>query len=336
MESPFHVYGSIQDHGSRRGTVVVDRGRKRIRGTDWQGTSGGEASTHAVDPTHTGTLYSEGFYGSISRTDIATGKRTAIKPKNRKGEPELRGQWLAPFIISSHNPSILYHGMNHLFRSLDQGEHWTRISPDLSYGDRSQIGDIQYQTIFAIAESPLKFGVIYAGTDDGRLHCTVDSGDSWQEITAGLAPHRWISRVEASRFAEGTVYVAQNGKRNEDFTAYVWRSTDHGKTWQDIATGIPGGPVNVVREDPKDADILYVGTDIGVYVTKDGARSWHALGNGLSSAFVHDLVIHPRDDHDVIATHGRGMYAMDVRPLRGEVVEVESTRQTEGRSRRRR
>ena len=321
MESPFHVYGSIQDHGSRRGTVTIDRDRKRIRGSDWQGTSGGEASTHAVDPTYTGTLYSEGFYGSIARTDIQSGERVGIRPKPKKGAPELRGQWLAPFIISPHNPRILYHGMNHVFRSMDQGDHWTMISPELSYGDATRLGDIQYQTVFSIAESPLRFGVLYAGTDDGRLHCTLDSGTQWRDVTAGLAPHRWISRVEASRFAEGTVYAAQNGKRNDDFTAYLWRSTDHGTTWQDIADGIPSGPINVVREDPTDADILYVGTDLGVYVTTDGAHSWHVLGGGLPTTFVHDLVIHPRDDVLVIATHGRGMYAIDVRPLRRPVVD---------------
>lgn len=316
MQTPFHIYGSIQDHGSRRGEVVIDRNRKRIVGRNWQGTSGGEASTHAVDPTDNNTLYSEGFYGSISRTNQETRKRTAIKPKNRKGEPKLRGQWLAPFIISPHNPRIIYHGMNHLFRSMNRGDKWQRISPDLSYADADKIGDIPYQTIFSIAESPQKFGYLYIGTDDGRVHRTFDGGANWQDITKGLAPHRWIARIEASRFAEGTIYVAQNGKRNDDFVAYLWRSTDHGTTWQDISEGIPGGPINVVREDPTDPDILYVGTDVGVYVSTDGAATWNVLGGGLPSTYVHDLVIHPRDDVAIIATHGRGMYALDVRPLR--------------------
>ena len=316
MQTPFHVYGSIQDHGSRRGEVVIDRNRQRIVGRNWEGTSGGEASTHAVDPTDDNTLYSEGFYGSISRTNQETRQRTAIKPKDRKGEPKLRGQWLAPFIISPHNPRIIYHGMNHLFRSMDRGDKWQRISPDLSYADADKIGDIPYQTIFAIAESPQKFGYLYVGTDDGRVHRTFDGGAGWEDITSGLAPHRWIARIEASRFAEGTIYVAQNGKRNDDFAAYLWRSTDHGTTWEDISQGIPGGPINVVREDPTDPEILYVGTDIGVYVSTDGAATWNVLGGGLPSTYVHDLVIHPRDDVAIIATHGRGMYALDVRALR--------------------
>ena len=323
LAEPFHIYGSIQDHGSRRGTVVIDGERKRIRGQDWQGTSGGEASVHAVDWSDNGTLYSEGFYGSISRTDLNTGERARIKPRDRKGEPKLRGQWLAPFIISPHNPRVIYHGMNHLFRSMDRGEQWRRISPDLSYGDPDRIGDIPYQTIFAIAESPQRFGVLYVGTDDGRAHRTMDHGETWQEITAGLAPHRWISRIEASRFVEGRIYLAQNGKRNDDFAAYLWRSADHGATWQDISAGIPGGPVNVVREDPTDPDILYAGTDLGVYVTTDGAATWQALPGNLPTAYVHDLVIHPRDDVMVIATHGRGMYGLDVRPLRKPAAELE-------------
>ena len=169
---------------------------------------------------------------------------------------------------------------------------------------------------FVIYESHHAFGNLYVGTDDGRVHRTFDGGGKWEDITAGLAPHRWISRIEASRFADGTIYLAQNGKRNDDFAAYLWRSTDHGSTWRDISGGIPGGPINVVREDPRDAKILYVGTDVGTYVSTDGAASWQVLGGGLPSTYVHDLVVHPRDDIAIIATHGRGMYALDLAPLR--------------------
>lgn len=316
LESPFHVYGSIQDHGSRRGTVTVDRAKNRIIGSDWRNAPGGEASIHAVDPSDSNTLYSEGFYGSINRTDLMANERAAIRPQDREGEPKLRGQWLAPFIISPHNPRIIYHGMNHLFRSMDRGDRWQRISPDLSYNDADKLGDIPYQTIFAIAESPQHFGSLYVGTDDGRAHYTNDGGIQWVEITNGLAPNRWVSRIEASRFASGTIYLAQNGKRNDDFAAYLWRSTDHGATWSDIAVGIPCGPINVVREDPENAGILYVGTDLGVYVSTDAAKSWNVLGGGLPTVHVHDLIIHPEADVAVIATHGRGMYALDVQALR--------------------
>jgi len=315
MAEPFKVYGSIQDHGSRVGTVDLSRGRDRIRAVDWDYAPGGEASIHAVDPTDADVVYSEGFYGSIGRSDLGSGERARLRPRAAEGEEPLRGQWLAPFMISRHNPRVLYHGMNRLYRSMDRGESFQPISPDLSWNDDAKKGDIPYQTIFAIDESPHRFGVLYAGTDDGRLWRTRNSGDDWTEISAGLAEDRWISRVVASATGEGVVYVAQNGKRDEDFAPYLWKSEDDGATWTSIAGGIPTGPINVVHEDPKNADVLYVGTDVGVYVSSDRGQSWASLSEGLPSTFVHDLKVHPRDDILVIATHGRGMYAMDVRPI---------------------
>jgi hypothetical protein len=223
---------------------------------------------------------------------------------------------VAPFIISPHNHEVIYHGMNYLFRSDNRGDDFVKISPDLTYNDPEDMGDIPYQTLFTISESPLREGVIYVGTDDGRAHVTMDTGKNWREILDGVPTHRWISRMEASRFDAGTVYMSQNGKRHDDFKPYVWKSTDYGSTWTSIAANIPVGPVNVVREDPKDANILYVGTDVGVYVSLNGGESWSSLPTGLPSTFVSDLIIHPRDDMMVISTHGRGMFALDVRPIR--------------------
>lgn len=310
MDTPFRVYGSIQDHGSRRGVVDISRGRDRIPATDWEGAPGGEGSSHAIDPSDPNIVYSAGFYGSISRTNLATGERKSILPVEYENNPPLRGQWVAPFILSPHNPDILYLGTQYIFRSLDRGDTWEKISSDLSYNDPKKSGDIPYQTLFTISESPLKYGLIYAGTDDGRLHVTKDGGESWSEITSGLVPDRWISRVVASKYTLGTVYVTQNGKRNDDFAAYVWKSEDYGITWKDISANIPAGTVNVMREDPNKSNILYVGTDNGVFVTKDGGDSWTVLGD-LPSTYVHDLIIHPRDNIIVIATHGRGMWALD-------------------------
>jgi hypothetical protein len=147
------------------------------------------------------------------------------------------------------------------------------------------------------------------------VHATRDGGTTWTEVMYGIAEDRWISRVEASRYEKGTVYMSQNGKRHDDFKPYLWKSTDYGKTWQSITANIPSGPINVIREDPKNANVLYVGTDLGVYVSVDGGQKWHVLANQLPTTFVHDLVIHPRDDIMVIATHGRGMYAMDVQAI---------------------
>ena len=339
MGEPFRVYGSIQVHGSRRAIVDLSD-RANIPAQDWVGAPGGEGSSHFIDPTDANIVYSAGFYGQISRTDLsdrssdqrrgrrrrARGKSTRLLPPTPKGETPPRGQWLAPFILSPHDHKVLYHGMNRLYKSTNRGDDLKPISPDLTYNDKATLGDIQYHTIFSIAESHQVFGEIYVGTDDGRVWRTPDGGKAWQEIGKGIAEHRWISRLETSRFTNGTVYMAQNGKRNDDFTPYLWKSTDHGKSWQNIAQGIPIGPINVVREDPKDAQTLYVGTDIGVYVSIDGGKSWSSLQTDLPSTFVSDLIIHPRDDVVVISTHGRGMYAMDARVLRKRIKQLRDSR----------
>ncbi len=315
MDEPFRVYGSIQDHGSRSGLVDLSRGRHDIPAVQYERAPGGEGSQHAIDPTDPNVVYSSGFYGSLSRTRLDTEERVNIVPLPDDGEPKLRGQWLAPFIISPHNPRVLYHGMNKLFRSMDRGDKWETLSPDLTGNNTDELGDIPYQTLMSISESPLTFGLIYVGTDDGHVWSTHDSGENWEQIERGILRKKFIPRIVASAYDEATVYMTQNGRRDDDFTAYVWKSTDYGKTWRSITNNIPLGPVNVIREDPKKEDVLYVGTDISVYVSINGGRSWQVLSNDLPSTFVHDLVIHPRDDIMVAATEGRGMYAMDVRPI---------------------
>ncbi len=315
MDTPFRVYGSMQDHGSFRGIVDLSRGRTRIPAVEFERAPGGEGSSHAIDPTDPNIVYSAGFYGHISRTDLSKPGREGSKyilPRQFEGEPRLRGQWVAPFIISPHNPSYIYHGMQYLFHSKDRGDTWERISPDMTYNIQSELGDIPYQTIFSISESPLKYGLIYVGTDDGKVHVTKNGGKTWKEIMKGLPYRKWISRIVASAFDLSTVYMTQNGKRDDDFAAYVWKSTDYGENWEDISGNIPLGPVNVIREHPRNRNVLFVGTDIGVYVTTDGGKTWNVLGENLPSTFVHDLIIHPRDNILVIATHGRGMWAMDV------------------------
>ncbi len=316
-ETPFNVYGSIQDNNSWMGPHTHSPGRNSKN--DWKRVPGGEASYIEIDSENPDFYYSESFYGSITRTDRSTNQTTQIKPQPAEGEPALRGQWLAPFQLSTHNSAVVYHGMNHVFRSMNRGNEWEQISPDLTYNDPEQQGNISFATISSLSESPLKFGVVYAGTDDGRLHVTRDSGLSWTEILDGLPKRKWVSRVVASKYDEGTVYLTQNGKRDCDFQVYVYRSRDYGKTWEDISKGIPGGPVNVIKEDPRYEDVLYVGTDMGVYVTLDGGETWETLGSELPITFVHDLVIHPRDHVAVIATHGRGMFTLDVKPVHMEV-----------------
>jgi photosystem II stability/assembly factor-like uncharacterized protein len=320
MAQPFHVYGSVQDHGSYRAAVDLGPGRDKVRPIDFQVAPGGEGSIHAIDWSDNNLVYSSSFYGSIDRADMSkpsTGRRptsftlTNIMPKPGPGEPPLRGQWLAPTLVSPHNPDVVYHGLQSVYRSMYRGNSWERISPDLSDNNPAMLGDIPYQTIFALAESPKRFGLLYAGTDDGRLWITRDSGKAWTELTGNLPQRKWISRIVPSAFDEGTVYVTQNGKRDDEFGAYVYKSTDYGKTFTSLAGNIPCGPVNVIREDPTNAKILYVGTDMGVFVSTDGGAVWHVLGGNLPSNFVHDLVIHPRDKMIVIATHGRGVWVLD-------------------------
>jgi photosystem II stability/assembly factor-like uncharacterized protein len=311
--TPFNVYGSIQDNGSWSGPSNHVPGRSPE--SRWRPIPGGEASYIAVDPDDPNLLYSEGFYGSIIRSTTTPRETKSIVPKPGQDEPPYRGQWLAPFVLSPHNSRIIYHGMNYVFRSVDRGERWDRISPDLSYNDPQRQGNISFATISSLSESPLRFGLLYAGTDDGRIHGTRDGGLTWAALNNGIPADKWISRVVASKFNESTVYLTQNGKTDNDFAAYIWRSDDYGQTWQDISGGIPGGPVNVIAEDPRSADVLYVGTDLGVYISMDRGDTWNVLGSGLPITFVHDLIVHPRDFIAVIATHGRGMFTLDVSKL---------------------
>lgn len=325
MGSPFRVYGSVQDHGSYRGVVDLSRGRSNIPAVEFEGAPGGEGSSHAIDPTDPNTVYSAGFYGTIQRSNMATGETVGVVPQPEPGEQAFRGQWVAPFIISPHNPRVIYHGMNFLFRSMNRGDSWERISPDLTYDDPDKYGDIPYQTLFSIAESPFKFGQIYVGTDDGRVWRTDDGGGNWNEINRGLPHGKWVAELVASQYVDGTVFMAQNGKREDDFMPYLWKSTDFGESWTSIVSNIPSGPINVIKEDPKNADVLYVGTDLGVYISLNGGGEWHALpGGNLPSSFYQDLVIHPDEDIMVAATHGRGVWAMDVRPLQAMSPEVMS------------
>ena len=318
MDTPFHVYGSMQDHGSFR--AVVTRTADGFAAVEWEGAPGGEGSTHAIDPRNPNIVYSAGFYGHISRADLSKPRQESSKsiyPAQEEGLEILRGQWLAPIVLSPNHPDTVYLGLQYLYRSRFQGDVWERISPNMSYNIKEELGDIPYQTIFSISESPLNSNLIYCGTDDGKVHVTKDGGKNWKEILKGLPYRKWVSRIAASRYDLATVYMTQNGKRNDDFVPYIWKSTDFGETWQSIAGNIKLGPVNVIVEDPMNRNILYVGTDVGVYVTKNGGETWDVLGGNLPTAYVQDLVIHPRDNVIVIATHGRGMWALDAIDVNG-------------------
>ena len=342
--TPIRAYGSIQDHGSRRGQVMLSQGRDRIPAVRWEDAPGGEGSHHAIDPDNN-IIYSHGFYGNFSRTDLAAQAKaraaaaaagqagrgrgrgrgqtgvTPIQPKPGDPDAELRAQWMAPIVVSQHDGSVIYAGYQFLFRSPNKGDSWERISPDLTSNKADEMlpkhsSAIPYQTIVAIAESPKKAGLLYIGTDDGKVHSTADTGKEWVELTSRIPVRRWISRIVASQHDEATLYITQQGRSDDDFAPYIWKSTDAGKTFTSIAGNIPAGPVNVIREDPRDPNTLYVGTDHGVYVSRDAGKSWNVLGGGLPSAQVSDLQVHGRDHIIVISTYGRGMWALDLEKTR--------------------
>jgi photosystem II stability/assembly factor-like uncharacterized protein len=175
---------------------------------------------------------------------------------------------------------------------------------------------IPFQTITTLAESPRTKDVLYAGTDDGKLHVTTDGGRTWTDLTGAVPTRKWYSRVVASRHADGTVYITQRGREDDDFGVYVYRSTDFGKTFTSLAANIPAGSVNVIGEDPRRPGMLYLGTDFGAFVSTDDGRQWHVLGGGLPSVQVSDLAYHARDNILVAATYGRGMYVMDGMKIR--------------------
>lgn len=316
MQEPFRVFGSVQDHHSFYSAVDLSRGRDRIQPTEWEYTLGAEGSTHVVDPRDNNTIYASLFYGKLAKATVEGYPEDQEWMLNETfpDEPVYRGQWMAPTVLSAHNPDIVYHGVQYVLKSVDKGGTWKKISPDLTYNDPDKQGDISYQTITALEESVFNPDLLYVGTDDGRLWRTKNGGESWEDIRKEPLPVRWVSRIVASRYDFGTVYVTQTGRRDDDAAVYIWRSTDFGDTWEDISANVPAGPVNVIREDPGNEDILYLGTDVGVYVSKDAGESWDVLGD-LPCTYVHDLAIHPRDNMIIVATHGRGMFVLDADPV---------------------
>ena len=345
--NPAWIYGSIQDIGSRRGKLDLSAGRDKIPAVDWENAPGGEGSHHAIDPTNPNIVYSHGFYGNFTRTDLsmpapprgrrgggsgggATGAAGGTQPQPPAGpqrttnirpkEADLRAQWMAPVLLSPHDPNTLYLGYQFLFRSTDRGDTWEKISPDLTANDPAQMllkssNAIPYQTITAVSESPRVKGLIYAGTDDGRLHVTADAGKAWADLSSNVPSRKWYSRVVASQHSDDTVYVTQRGREDDDFAAYVYKSTDRGKTFTSIVSNLPAGPVNVIRESPKDPNVLYLGTDFGAFISTDGGKRWSVLGSNLPTTQVSDMAIQPRDNILVISTYGHGMWAMDAARL---------------------
>lgn len=321
MEDPYNIYGGMQDHDSWKGPSNGPSGYISIE--DWVTVGTGDGMYNQVDPNDSRWVYNTLQFGGHSRVDQKLGIATSIVPRRDPSQPPYRWNWTPPLIISPHNSQIIYTGAQVLLRSLDRGDHWQEISPDLTRNDPKKIagrGNVTYCTITTISESPLKPGLIWVGTDDGKVWVTRNGGANWTDVSANLiragAPdERWVSRVLASFHQEGKAYVTKSGLRSDDFKPYVYVTEDYGATWKPIIQGLPDRSVNVIFEDRKNPNLLFVGTDGGVYVSIDGGTSWHRFKNNMPTVRVTDLLIHPRENDLVVGTYGRGIYVTDISPL---------------------
>lgn len=314
-ETPYNVYGGLQDNGVWKGAHnAVESSRWQQTGDyPWKSIMGGDGMQVQIDNRNSNIVYTGFQFGNYFRLDLEHNKRTYIQPKHELGETPYRFNWQTPILLSPHNQDILYLGGNKLHRSLDQGDTWEAISNDLTQGGRK--GNVAYGTLATISESPFKFGLIYTGSDDGLVQITQDGGGHWENISSRLPKNMWVSRVVASSHKKERVYATLNGYRWDDFTPYVYMSDDYGKNWKNISGNIPASPVNVITEDPANENLLYVGTDNGVYVSFDQGTSWELFSEGLPNVAVHDLVVQARDKHLLVGTHGRSIYKADISPL---------------------
>jgi photosystem II stability/assembly factor-like uncharacterized protein len=315
MAKPYNVYGGLQDNGVWAGpsTYVADNEWYADGRYPYRSLMGGDGMQVQVDWRDNNTVYTGFQFGNYFRINKATGEMKRLVVPTEVGEARLRWNWQAPILLSRHNQDVVYFGSNRFHRSLNRGEEFKTLSADLTKGPRE--GDVAFGTLTTIDESPLRFGLLYAGTDDGLVHVSKDGGNTWTNIAAGLPQNLWVSRVAASAHDEGTVYVSLNGYRDDHFRAYVYVSTDYGQTWRAIDQTLPAEPVNVVKEDPKNPNLLYVGTDHGLYASLDQGRTFMPMSTALPNVPVHDLVVHPREAELLIGTHGRSLYTANVEAL---------------------
>lgn len=310
----YRVYGGLQDNGTWRGPhdYEASRGWEQSGKYPYDMLFGGDGMQVQVDPRDNQTVYVGYQYGNYFRLD-ADGKRNYLTPKHELGERPYRWNWESPILISPHAPDIFYMGSNHVHRSFNRGDDFETISPDLTQGGKK--GDVAYGTLTNIDESPLQFGLLYTGSDDGVIQRSSDGGQTWTKLGADLPKDLWVSRIVAGKHDKNVVYLTLNGYRNDDFRAYVYRSDNQGDSWSNISANLPDEAVNVLYEDPTQPNLLFVGTDHGLYVSLDRAASWSAMSNGLPSVAVHDVEIQQREREIIVGTHGRSLYRGDVSML---------------------
>lgn len=327
---PYNIYGGLQDNGiwyisSKPNATMANSGLglyyspEKILG-------GGDGMQVQIDTRDNATTYAGsqfGFYHRLNRLHPFDSSKF-ITPVHPLGERPYRFNWQTPILLSKHNQDVVYFGGNKFFRSLNQADTMFVMSGDISKGDRG--GNVPYGTITTISESPLRFGLLYIGTDDGNIQVSKDGGYSWTLVnntnskkTKSILPQNlWVSRLTASQYAEGRVYLSLNGYRNDDFLPYLYVSEDYGTTWLPIGKDLPAEPINVVKEDPKNENILYVGTDGGLYVSFDRGQHFMWWNGGLPKSIpVHDIAIQTRENEIVLGTHGRSLYIAKLNDVQG-------------------
>src|SRR5579863_438602 len=329
----YRVYGSQQDNSSLGIRTRSDHGA--ILPGDWDSVGGGESGYIVPDPRDSNIVYADDEGPILTRFDRRINQAQSIEewPEDPNGHAaalqKYRYTWTMPIVISSHNPDVIYHTAQYVFRSTDSGRTWTAISPDLTRNDKSKQQDSggpitkdqytveYYGVIFALTDSPKQEGILWAGTDDGLVQLTRDDGKTWTNVTPkGFPEWAMVSLIESSPFDAATAYVAVDAHKLDNFKPYIFKTNDFGKTWTSITTGLPDNSyVHAVHEDPKRKGLLYAGTETGIWVSFDDGAHWQSLQLNLPATPIHDMVIH--DDDLVVATHGRSFWVLDgLSPLR--------------------
>lgn len=343
MRKPYYVYGGLQDNGSWGGPSATWY-RIGITNEDWIKIGGGDGFYTQVDPNDYTTIYAESQDGYLFRFDLKSGESKSIRPRPSDENETYRFNWNSPILISPHNPRKIFYGGNRLFISRDRGEKWEATGDLTTQTDRDKLpimgvipdantlsrndGVAFYGTITTVAESPLREGLLYVGTDDGFVQVSRDDGKSWRNVSdriPGVPRSTCVSRVAASSSVEGRAYLAFDGHRSNDFKPYVFTTEDYGETWKNISGSLPeGGTVNVIREHPRNPDLLFVGTERGAFFSLDRGETWRRIKGNLPIVPVDDIAIHPRDNDLIFGTHGRSIWILDdivfLEQLRAEVL----------------
>ncbi|WP_405208982.1 glycosyl hydrolase [Aquimarina sp. LLG6339-5] len=324
-EKPYNVYGGLQDNGVWVGSVTAQENVSWHQSGHypWKSIMGGDGMQVQIDNRDSNVVYTGFQFGNYFRLNRDTDEQTYIQPKHELGESPYRFNWQTPILLSPHNQDILYLGGNKLMRSMNQGDEWTAISKDLTKGGKK--GNVAYGTLTSISESVFQFGLIYTGSDDGLVYVTKNAGGNWNKISDSFPADLWVSRVVASKHKKERVYVSLNGYRWDDFNAYVYMSDNYGQSWKNIGKELPISAVNVITEDPKNENVLYVGSDNGAYVSLDSGNTWQVFSKGIPNVAVHDIVIQPVANDLLLGTHGRSIYKTNIEPLQNLTSEVLSS-----------